>query len=219
MNRHVIFKTYMSLGVALLFSAPAAGSLTGDVIDHFTSAPFHGPPFPLGDIFGTGPGLIGTPLAGPLFVDITTATIAPGNYWVHYAFGGSTPFPDPRVIETHDLEFVGSPASPPTIVRWWATPGGAVSALGGITLSLGTSHDVDSSGFGFDVGVEISDTSLLGSGDVYIIQISDLPPGGGGPPPPAGFVLMAEFIIPTPGAASLLVLGFLTASRRRRRCS
>lgn len=218
MKRHIIFKSYLSLGVAFLFSAPALGSLTGDTIDHFTSAIFHGPPGPTFDIFDTGPGVPLAPLAGPLVVDITTSTIGPGDFWVHYAFGAlAPPTPGPGVIETHDLEFVGTPSFPPTFVRWWASPGGAVAAFGGSILSLVTSHDVDSSGFGFDVGVDIIDTALLASGDIYIIQISDLPAGGSGPPAPVGFILMDEFIIPTPGAASLLVLGFLTVLGRRRR--
>ncbi len=197
-----------------VYARPVSAVLTGDPIVHETSFPFLSPP----DTF-TGPGVPTAPMAGPLIVDISTSTIVPGaEYWVTYDFGlpvGPPPTPGPGFIETHDLEWVGVPAALPPVIKFWGI-GGAIAAFAGPSFLPVSPIDVEPSGGGFTVGVLITDTLLLGSGDGYLIQIGDPHgPGGGALPPPPGYSFLGEIIIPEPAALSLLSVGVLALLRRR----
>lgn len=200
----MVYKLRLVLGlgaIALVLSAsPTLADPTGDPIDHLFPL-FHGPPHPGGDTFHTGPGV---PLGflepdSCLVVDISTSTVVPGNYWVVYDFGLCPDTlvvipPNPITIETHDIEWVGQSGIPQEII-WWGK-GGALAAFGGPILALSTTHDLEPSGFGFDVGVAITDQSLLGSGDGYLIQFNDPHGGGGGAlPPPPGYTQLIRFTV------------------------
>lgn len=204
MKRMLVSALRITPFVLVLLIQQASADPTGDPIDHL---------WPMGhapDTFHSGAGIPLGPITSDscLVVDITTATVAAGEYWVVYDFGLCDPptvIPPAGIfIETHDIEWVGMPGVPPQIK--WCGKGGAIAAYGGPILRLATTHDVDGSTFGFDVGVLINDQSLLGSGDGYLIQFTDPhAPGGGSLPPPPGYTELHGFTVGVDGGTWSLV--------------